>query len=240
MKTLRRLIVLLGMSVLAVGLCAKEFEGKVRFKMTSQERSARSASGDSSRFMDYFIKAGLIRIDMETRPGETGSMIIDPAKREMTTLVPGQKMYMVIKMPEPKPATGTAAPAQDVQIVRTGDTETILGYKCEKIIMKNKDGEAEAWSAAGLGTFFNMNRGGPMGRPSPASAWERVLSEQGFFPLRMVVRDKKAKEQMRMEAVSIDPQPLPDSTFLPPADYQKLEMPSIPGLGGLGRAMGGE
>jgi hypothetical protein len=35
-----------------------------------------------------------------------------------------------------------------------------------------------------------------------------------------------------MEVVSIDKQPVPDSMFAPPADYQQFQMPAIPGFGG--------
>ena len=235
MKTLRYLAVSLGVLVLAAGLCAKDFEGKIRFKMTGLGHAARNADGESAMFMNYFIKAGLIRMETEIQPGKVGCMIIDSAKREMTMLMPEQKMYMVMKTPEPRKTEGQAAPAQDAEIVRTGKTETILGYKCEQVIVKSKDGETETWSAEGLGTFHAMSRGGPMGRPAPASAWEKALADKGFFPLRVVHHDKSGKETMRMEAVSIDQQSVPDEMFVPPADYQKFEMPSIPGMGGFGR-----
>jgi Domain of unknown function (DUF4412) len=147
-------------------------------------------------------------------------------------------MYMVMTLPESQKTGGPAAPSQDVQVIRTGETETILGYKCEKILVKSKDGEAEIWGAQGLGTFHGMGSRSPMGRPAPKSAWESALAEHEIFPLRMLSRDKSGKEQMRLEAVSIDPQPLPDSAFAPPPDFRKFEMPSIPGLSGFGR--GGE
>jgi hypothetical protein len=172
---------------------------------------------------------------MEAEPGKTFTSIIDPVKREVTMLMPEQKMYMVRKMPEPQKSAGAAAASQDAEFIRTGKTDTILGYKCEQIIVKSKNGQAEIWGAEGLGTFQGMGGGGPMGRPAPKSAWEATLAEHGFFPLRMVNRDASGKELARMEAVSIDPQPLPDSTFLPPADFQKFEMPSIPGMNPFGR-----
>ncbi len=235
MKALRHLTVLLGVLALAAGLCAMDFEGKIRFKMTSPDKPARSSSGDGSTYMSYCLKGGLMRVDMESGNGQVFSSIIDPVKREVTILMPPQKRYMTRTMPEPKPAAGTATPPKDVEFVRTGETETILGYKCEKVLVRSKEGEAEIWGAEGLGIFYGMGNRNPMGRTAPRSAWETALAEHGFFPLRMVSRDKSGQEQMRMEAVSIDPQPLPDSAFVPPADYRKFEMPAIPGLGGFGR-----
>jgi hypothetical protein len=74
-----------------------------------------------------------------------------------------------------------------------------------------------------------------MGRSAPKSAWEAALAEHGYFPLRVVNRDKNGKEIKRLEAVSVEPQSLSASIFAPPSDYRKFEMPSIPGLGGFGR-----
>jgi len=234
MKTLRTIGLLFVMLAVTAGVSAQNFEGKIRFKMIGQERPSRNTSSDSTSFMTQYIKGGMIRVDMEMDGGRMmGGMIMDTAKREMTMLMVEQKMYMVMKMPEPKPTADTAASQSDVELIRTGETETILGYKCEKMIVKNKNGETDVWGAEGLGTYQSMAAGGPMGRPAPKSAWEAALAERGFFPLRVVSKDKSGKEVMRMEAVSLDKQSLPDSTFLPPADFQKFSMPSIPGLSGM-------
>ena len=80
---------------------------------------------------------------------------------------------------------------------------------------------------------MSMGNRGPMGGNAPRSGWEAALAENGFFPLRTVMHNKAGKETMRMEAVSVEPQSLPDSSFVPPADFKKFEMPSIPGLKGL-------
>jgi len=70
-----------------------------------------------------------------------------------------------------------------------------------------------------------------MGRSSPKSAWETSLAQHGFFPLRMVNRDKSGKELTRMEAISVDKQSC-RFRICAPADYQPFQMPSIPGFGG--------
>ena len=221
------------MFALAGGLSAQTFEGKIRLKITGQDMPSKRSGGDSPMFITQFLKGGLMRMEMEMDGGKVmGAQIIDPVKREMTMMMPEQKMYMVMKMPAGQPTATSAAPQSDVDFVRTGVTEKILGYKCEKIIIKHKNGEAEVWGAEGLGTYKSMSAGGPMGRRAPKSAWEGVLAEHGFFPLRMISRDKSGKEQMRMEVVSVDKQSLPDSMFAPPADYEKFAMPSIPGFGG--------
>lgn len=235
MKTLRYPTLLFGLCVLTGSLGAKDFEGHIRMKMTPEHMSARNAAGDGSMFMDYYLKGGLIRIDMNTGNGQVFSSIMDSAKREMTMLMPAQKMYMVRQLPEAPQPGGTGGPASDVQFVRTGKTETILGYKCEEIIVKSKNGDADIWGAEGLGTFQGMVGHGPMGGGAPKNAWEAALAKHGFFPLRMVSHDKSGNEQMRMEAVSIDPQPPADSLFVPPADFRKIEIPGFGGMNPMGR-----
>jgi hypothetical protein len=176
-----------------------------------------------------------MRVDMDAGQGKVFASIIDTAKREVTILMPDQNMYMVRKMPEPQKTVGAAGAAGDVEFVRTGETDTILGYKCEKIIVKSRNQEAEIWGAEGLGSFQSMGGGNPMGRPAPKSAWESALAEHGFFPLRMVSKDKSGKEQMRMEAVAIDPKSPDDSLFVPPEGFQKFEMPDFGGMSPFGR-----
>ena len=48
-------------------------------------------------------------------------------------------------------------------------------------------------------------------------------------------RDAKDKEIFRMEATKIEPGPLPDSLFVPPAGYQKFDIPNMGGMNPLNR-----
>lgn len=228
MKTYRILVLLIGTFALSAGLAAKDFEGKVRLQMTAE-------GGRGSAFINYLLKEGFVRMDMEVdpkNPNKVMTTIVDQSKRQIIMLMPEQKMYMVKAMPEPSKTEQTGTPGQQPDFTSTGETETILGHKCEKFISKSKDAMTEIWAAKGMGYFMGANAS-PMGRSAPRSSWEAMLSKDGFFPLRVVTKDLAGKEKMRMEAVSVDPQSMPDSTFAVPDDFKKFEMPSIPGLGGL-------
>jgi hypothetical protein len=76
--------------------------------------------------------------------------------------------------------------------------------------------------------------GSPFGgrkQSANAAKWEEALKgSKGGFPLRVISHDAKGKETFRMEAKKIEPGPLPDSLFAPPAGYQKFEMPNMGGL----------
>lgn len=219
-------IILLASAALGLG-APKAFEGKVRFTITADR-------GTTS--MSYIMKGGLIRMEIEAERDQTVPMLLDFSKHEMTMLMPEQKMYMVHPLPDPA-ASGTEAQGQAAQpdVQSTGQYETILGYKCERIIVKSRESVAEIRGAEGMGVFMNPGQGGPMGRgrPAPRSAWEAELASRGIFPLRVVVHDASGKQTFKMEATKIDTSTPADSLFVPPPDYQKFEMPAVPGLGGL-------
>jgi hypothetical protein len=207
-----------GIALAPAALSAAAFEGRVNFKMTP-------ARGQPQE-INYAIKDGKFRIEM---PGQTqmGGMIMDPVKKEMIVMMDQQRMYMTMAMPDV--AAQAEAKAGDTKLEKTGVTEKILGYTAEKYISTSGDTTTELWLAEGLGTFVGFSGRGPGGRrgggggPAP-QAWEKALAGKDLFPLRVVSKDKDGKDTFKMEATKIDQQTLPESLFLPPADYQKFDM----------------
>jgi len=152
------------------------------------------------------------------------------------TLMPEQRMYMVFPVKKPvEQAMAKAEKESNADIEVTGKTETILGYKCDQILVKDKDTVTEIWTAQGLGTFMGLSAnggGGPFGGRKSANAakWEEALKGKEGFPLRVVTHDAKSKETFKMEATKIEPGTLSAALFLPPEGYQKFQMPDFGGL----------
>jgi hypothetical protein len=151
--------------------------------------------------------------------------------------MPEQRMYMAmpIKKPVEQAMAKQGESTADVEV--TGKTETILGYKSNQILVKDKGAVTEVWTAEGLGTFMGLGNGGggPFGggrRPGGANAakWEEALKGKGGFPLRVITHDAKGKESFKMEATSIEPGSLPDSLFTPPEGFRKFSMPDMGGM----------
>lgn len=213
-------------------LVAAPFEGKVNFAMSTDGKA---------QDIVYSIKGDKFRIDMPAVKGMGGS-IIDLGKKEMTTLLPEQQMYMTVSMAEGKDGQ-PAKPSDDVKIEKTSQTEKILGHLATKYLATAKDGITELWLAEGLGMFAAIpspgGGGGLFGRKKAAAssnAWESALAGKELFPLRIVTKDKKGKESFRMEATAVDKTPVPDASFAPPEGYQKLDMAAmmkgaLPGFG---------
>lgn len=231
MNTLSRFLAVGALLTAVQTFAAGAFEGKVSLAMTAEKGRPMN--------LDYSIKGQKLRTDMNAE-GQQMSSIMDLAKLEMLMLMPEQKMYMVMQLKKPvekameKAGEGTA----DVEV--TGKTETILGYKCSQILVKDKGTVTEMWVADGLGAFMGLGQNGggggnPMagmfgggGKKSANTAkWEEALKGKGGFPLRVISRDAKGRESFKMEATKIEPGSLPDSLFAPPAGYEKFAMPDF-------------
>ncbi len=215
--------------LLPCALFAGTFEGKVTMSMTGAN------SKDGPQSINYSIKEGYMRMDLITAKGG-GSFITDFKNRQIIILIPQNNMYLVRAMPDPstyrKPdAAGNLTPSNahnsDTSFRDTGVKETILGYPCEKYEVTSSKGTADIWATDQLGMFGGLTMGGGPGRHSQApQEWESVLKGSGFFPLR-VVSIEGGKEKFRMEVTSVNKTSLPDSLFMPPDGWRKLDLGSM-------------
>ncbi|MDB6115012.1 MAG: hypothetical protein JWQ62_1957 [Lacunisphaera sp.] len=207
----------------ATSFAADGFEGQVTMNMITKGKSQE---------MDLTMKGQMERMDMNAG-GQAMGMIFDMNKREVTILMHEQHMYMVRPIPDVTKMAEKKSVESTAELEKTGKTETILGYKCQQVLVKDKGTITELWLAEGLGAFMGLGGGGnPMGGRGGAAAaakWEQVLKGTSGFPLRVISRDANGKESFRMEATRVTPGPQPDSEFAPPAGYQKFAMPNFGG-----------
>lgn len=225
MNLLLRFLTVAGLLAAAHTFAADAFQGKVSLAISSGK--------DKAQILNYSLKGQKIRMDLEAEGQEVAS-IMDMGKLEMLMLMPEQKMYMVMPIKKPVEQAVEKAGESTAEVEVTGKTETILGYKCSQIMVKDKGTVTEMWVADGLGTFMGMGDsggggGGPFGggRKAKAAKWEEALKGKGGFPLRVITRNAKGRESFKMEATKIDPGSLPDSLFVPPAGYEKFAMPDF-------------
>ena len=257
MKKLIPTLLFAGALVVTTALHAASFEGKVRMQMSDGP-----AKSSEVVLIDYLIKEGLFRMEMQPtdksgkNSGSPISIIMDGKKEEATMLMPSEKMYMVMSTAQ-KTSPSTATPRGDaprpaagkmpnVTFEKTGETETILGYKCEKYLLKEENKTIAMWLTSELGDFagFGPTATGAMagmkgGNRAAAQAWAGSLVGKGLFPMRVVGTTPDGKENLRMEVTAIEKKSLPASDFAPPAGWKKFEMPNmgdmmkgmIPGMG---------
>ena len=226
MKSLLRLLFAAALLAGSAAFAAV-FEGRMTLSMSSGK--------DRAQDLNYAIKGHLIRLELTGK--EQFAMIMDAKKMEMTSLMPEQKMYMVMSVQGVAESAQKAATGDDFSVEKTGRSEKILGYNCEEYVStdKKRGVKTEIWVADGLGTFMGLGAGGGGGGPfgggrAKGPTWEEAFKGKPGMPLRVVSHDAKGKETFKMEATKIEPGSLPDSLFVPPADYQKFEMPDLGGL----------
>lgn len=210
MKPLFRTLVVSFLLAASAALAAPKFEGNISLTLTTGKQKPQA--------LTYAIKDQAIRLEMTTN-GLAFVYVMDLSKAQMLLLVPSLRMYMA--MPITPPAE-TAQPS--VVITKTGRAVTILGYKCDEYVAKDKGVTTEVWLAEGLGTFMGLGSGNPIlgGASKIANSWEDQLKGKESFPLRVVTRDANGAETSRMETTKIEARPLADALFAPPADYRKL------------------
>ncbi|HEX2862237.1 MAG TPA: DUF4412 domain-containing protein [Lacunisphaera sp.] len=228
MNLLFRLLAVGSLLTASVSFAANAFEGKVTLAMTSGKSKPQD--------LNYAIKQDAMRIEI-TADGQMFATIMDLKKMEMLILMSEQKTYMVMPIKDTVDKAMAKAEGKEPDIEKTGRTETILGYKCDKYIAREKKNVTEIWVAEGLGSFMGLgNNGGGGGglfgggKSKAASSWEEKFKGKSGFPLRVVTRDAKNKETFRMEATKIEPGSLPASLFQPPAGWKKFDLPSMGGL----------
>lgn len=224
MKLVTSLLACLALSLPSV-LTAADFEGTVHMTVTS---------GKHSSTIEYQVKPGLVRTNIATGKGEVATTIMDFAKGQMVILIPGQKMYMVHSLPPLNTPVTSPGHAGDRPVVATSETESILGYACTKYLAPSAEGSTvEMWVTSDLGNFSGFGGGaGPGGsRSSTSQEWVKLAAGKGFFPLRVVTKSPSGEETARMEVSSVDKTALPESTFLPPAGYQELNIATMMGSG---------
>src|SRR5687767_1754074 len=185
MKSLFRFITM--SLLLAAAPFATAFEGKVSLALTAERGRPMN--------MDYSLKGQKVRMDMNAE-GSQVAMIMDTTKQEMLMLMPDQQMYMVMPMKKAMEQAMENSGANTADVEVTGKTETILGYKCNQILVKDKGTVTEMWVAEGLGAFMGMGSGGGMGggmfgggKSANAAKWEEVLKSKGGFPLRVLTKN---------------------------------------------------
>ena len=204
-------------------VAADTFEGHIKMKM-------QPTKGEPS-FISYAVKGKRLRMEMPSGKGETMVGLLDWEKREMSMLMPGQQMYMVIELKD-VPAVEEMEKSKDTTTLeKTSETATIVGHDTTKYIARDGKNVTDLWLAKGLGSWFNMSGGSPM-KPKKLSDWEKEVIAKKMFPLRMIGHDAKGKETVNMEVVELTPQKLDDAMFLPPPGYTRFSM------GGLMKGLG--
>lgn len=194
---------------------SQSFEGTVSFKVSGMSRAGT---------MKYYVKGDNIRMEVEQASGMEMTTIMNTKNRKATVLM-ANKTFMEMDFDEMTPPE--VVMNKDIDIQKTGKTEPVAGYSCDQFVLKQEGKEFEFWATKGLGKFMQMQMNARQQSPA-LKKLEKELTEKGYFPLKMVQRDASGKEEMLMQAVSVEKKSLSSELFVIPEGYQKTEMPNRP------------
>jgi hypothetical protein len=224
MKSIRGVLFfsLLFLFLVSIKSYSQSFEGKIVMQITSKDQ-------DKPQIVDYYVKGNKIRVEAKGNEGESGAMIFDSKTSDMMIVMPSRKMYLTYNY---KGAFGNVRDSISKAIEKgnvkmTDETKDINGFKCEKWIFKDDDGTTgEAWMTKGIRNFYFFNN--PMRGNNDQPEWQKKLSNEGYFPMMVISKDKDGNLDSKMEVTSVDKTSLDASLFSAPADYKKMEMPMMP------------
>lgn len=182
--------------------------------------------------MRAFIRGSKMRMEIQQAGGAPMVMIADPAAGEEYVLLPGQSVYMAMKLTDLRKLADTLSrqsrsPAGSTMIASGKKTE-IAGYRCEVYRYRDPHTALDLCLTKGMGNLGGTAGlfGGISGRPSaPADEppWARELSRQGAFALRVADTTGSAIwEVTRIEKKALEP-----ALFAPPHGYRRMEMPTL-------------
>jgi hypothetical protein len=195
-----------------------DFEGKIQVKLKGE---------DTNGNMNYMIKGEKIRLDFDMEESDQQmSMIIDPHSKKTLMIMPSQKMYMEYPYEGLSEETKEKMDESIGRVKMTGETKVINGHKCEKIIFTDEDGNSgEVWATKELGNFFNFFGNNPAESKNPQ--WLPKFMREGFFPMLGIQRNDSGEEEYRWEVTKIEEQSLSSDLFVPPAGFQKMDIPGM-------------
>ncbi len=191
---------------------AQTFEGEVGLKTPNGS-------------IDAVVKGAKARFTTQTAMGPA-AIIMDPASGEMYIVVDAQRMIMVMKLDD---AIRTSTDTSTGTLTALNRTDMVAGHQCAVFRYLSATSAEDLCVASGLGQLgiTTLFGGSMMGRGRPSSphapGWAGALAQQGGFPLRVA----DTTGVVKYEVTRIQSKSIPDSLLTPPADYQRMNMPSF-------------
>ena len=190
------------------------FEGKVVIETTNDGQT---------HTLNYYAKGDMARFDVNSERGNA-NIIFDKKNKKMLMVMPTMKMYMEFPMDMDLGDNESNATEDKSKsdFVKTSETKTINGYKCEKWVIKEGDKTSEAWMTKDLGGFVFFQS--PMGHHQKQK-WQEDIENSGYFPMLVVEKDSDGNETGKFEVKSVEKKSLDDSFFTVPEGYSQMKMP---------------
>jgi hypothetical protein len=225
-----------------------QFEGVLDMKLTMDMRGGGGSGGGTMKVA--VAKAGT-RCEMNMQMGPMAMKMVmlqmSSTPNTLYRISDADKTYAEMDLAKMRAMSGQQPDARKYTVEKLGQ-ETILGYKTQHVLVKEKTAQGadaittEMWTAKDLldyATFSKMQA-----RPGKAAGEEalvKALQDAGAdgIPLKSIASSPDGTK-MTMEVVKVEKKSLPVSTFEIPAGYTKSEGGLMEMMGGMAGPQGDE
>jgi hypothetical protein len=226
---MRRVHLTLRVSLIAAALVAassaiasaQDFEGSITIRVKGMPGGGPTKA---------YVKGVKYRVELSAPQGEM-AIITDPEAGETYMVMPARSMYMVMKLSDAEQLADSLVRRNvsgEATLTALGKQEEIAGHRCEYFRFRDAKSATDMCITTGLGVLRGgawMFGGGMPGRGrAETPPWVRELLRKGAFPLK--VADTTGVPIW--EVLALERKSLEASLFVPPANFQRMQMPGRP------------
>lgn len=192
---------------------SQQFEGEIYFTKESPD--------DTSHY-SYKIKGDKVRVEeLDNNLQLINYMIVNLSSRTIIAVNPNRKLYVDMPVHFYKGGPDTIS----YKIIKTENSQIIMGYKCYQWRVQNKKDKTEIvfWvSKEQFNFFFDFLK--IVNRAEKSSVYFLTIpNTRGYFPFMSVERTMLREQRMQLLVTKIQKKSLPLSLFEIPADYKMFQ-----------------
>ena len=225
--------------LLAAGPAFAQFEGVLEMKMTMATKG-----GEGSGTLSVAVGKAGTRSEMNMQMGQMAVNMVMLQKNDTPETIyrinDANKTYTEINLAKTREMAGQQQKTPEYTVEKLGQ-ETILGYKTQHVLVKEKNPangdltSMEMWTAKELLDYATFSK--LQARPGKGGREEALLkalksAEADGMPLKTIATASDGSKSTT-EVVKADKKSLPASTFEIPADYTKSAGGMMDMMGGM-------
>jgi len=214
MKQFTRIMLVVAIFALAItsNAIAKEFKGIITYKISySGTDLDEQTKAMLPKMMIYKIKNNLVRTEMDMGAMGKQIQIVNGDEKVVYNLMDMMGQKMVIKMTEEE-INAEMENQPEVSIEHYSETKEIAGYECKKAVISYEDSDGSKTSFI---VYYTDELGGS------ALNFDNPMFKD-IDGVLMEFEMEQGQMKMKLEAVSVKKESVPDSEFVVPEGYREL------------------
>lgn len=209
-------LICINLTAAQTGAPAKPFEGLIQLQVQDWQ---------SVEMVNYYIKGDRARMESSPNTSAEPYYILDYLSKKMFVVMTNKDSYLELSMEKP-PEPQASADSKPESMIKTDETETVLGFPCEQWILKENDVTTTMWATKAFNA--NVTLLGLQKQDTPVSfRWDEELKSRGLFPLKLAQQDINGTDMYKFEVLKIQRKTVNELLFRIPEGYEKIDKPII-------------